>query len=98
MNLNQYTLNNKNHFKERDLVVCIDCLSEYDVFRIKDYCDDGQTAICPYCWNDTVILSPQSTTLYTNEDIIKYRSGYLDRPTINKQITFVNKETFSFNK
>lgn len=29
------------------------------------------TAICPYCWDDTVLLSPQHTNLYGYDDIVK---------------------------
>lgn len=96
MNLNQMTMNNRNNFKPDTIVVCIDCLSEYHVNKIKDWCDNGQTAICPYCWDDTVILSPKLTNVYTNDDIIKYRQTFINRETIYKQITFVDDITHSF--
>lgn len=99
-NINKYITNHKCQWLNHQYVVCLDCLSEYDKMQIKDWCDDGQTAICPYCWNDAVLLSPQHTNLYTYHDIVTFRGQYFgqDRITTHAQVTFVNDETFSFEK
>jgi hypothetical protein len=34
---------------------CFDCLSIYDGDIVKEWIDDGQTAICPICKIDTVL-------------------------------------------
>lgn len=34
---------------------CFYCCSVFDVAEIKDWCDDGETALCPVCRIDAVI-------------------------------------------
>lgn len=38
-----------------DYAACYDCLSEFTPSDIKHWCDDGHTALCPYCGLDFVL-------------------------------------------
>ena len=38
---------------------CFCCLKEFRPAIIKEYCHDGQTAMCPFCGTDSVISSHQ---------------------------------------
>jgi hypothetical protein len=38
-----------------DFAACYDCLSEFSPADIRYWCDDGNTALCPYCGLDFVL-------------------------------------------
>jgi hypothetical protein len=93
MNYN-YITNNRKSLEEHLICACVDCLSEYNVNKICDWIDDAQTAICPYCWDDTVLVSPNYTNLYTIDDVIKFHREIKPYDT-NDQIIFTDSETRS---
>ena len=68
----KYTKHNRKSLCSHKLCVCIDCLKEYYPKDIREWCDNGTTAICPYCCDDTVLVSPKCTNLYTRNNVINY--------------------------
>jgi hypothetical protein len=87
-----YITNNKSLLT--NLCLCLDCLSEYHVSKICDWCDNGNTAICPYCWDDTVCLSPSETNLYSLDDVMYFHITM--HPNSTKQIVYRDDDTKSF--
>ena len=92
---NQYTMNNRESFNTSNLCVCIDCLSKFSYTKIRDWCDNGNTAICPYCWDDTVLIAPEYTNLYTENDIINCHKSMRGITHTDKIITYTDEETYS---
>lgn len=70
MSIHHYTMNHKQLLIEAQLCICTYCLYEYNINKIKDWCDNGNTAVCPYCWVDSVLPSPNACDLYTVEQVI----------------------------
>jgi hypothetical protein len=68
----EYTINNKEALTQHRLCICCDCLSEFDVDKILNWIDNDTTALCPYCWNDTILAASIYTNLYTDADIYNY--------------------------
>lgn len=54
-------------------VGCYYCISIYDVTEIKEWTDNGETAICPKCGVDAVISKIQHEL---NADILKEAKKY----------------------
>lgn len=98
MDLNKYTIYNRQSLNTNSLVVCYDCLKKYSPDKIRDWCDNGQTAICPYCWDDSVLVAPECTDLYTEHDIIISHKNMHGLDNVTKTITFTDEETYSFNQ
>lgn len=46
---------NVSRLKANNDVACYYCLKVYNFSKIKDFCDRGETAICPYCGVDAVV-------------------------------------------
>jgi hypothetical protein len=69
MNMYDYITNNYESLNVASLCVCCDCLYKYSPNKIRDWCDNGKTAICPYCWNDTVLVAPELSKLYTEDNV-----------------------------
>jgi hypothetical protein len=92
-----YDLSSRNRalLEKYQLCVCAYCLREFNVMKVIDWCDDGMTAICPYCWVDDVFSSPKLCLLYTEEDI------YAHHRSLNKNstsvITFTDEDGHSIN-
>ena len=95
MNYLQFITNNRETIINCNLCLCCDCLSEYYPNKIRDWCDNNKTAICPYCANDTVLVSPKYTNKYTTNDVIAIFSF---RHNNNNNIIFRNDETYSINE
>jgi hypothetical protein len=45
----------KNRKELTDRCSCYHCLAEFDVEEIKEWTDQGETAICPHCNIDSVL-------------------------------------------
>lgn len=91
----KYITNNRKLLEEHEICVCVDCLSEYNVNKICDWTDGGHTAICPYCWDDTVLVSPNYTNLYDIEYVIKFHNE-IKPCEPNTKIVFRDDVTRSF--
>ena len=69
MNINElikkhkYTVKNRQDLEKVDLCGCFYCNKIYSPKEIKKWCDDQQTAICPYCNIDSVIKNPSQEDL-----------------------------------
>lgn len=46
---------NREQLKKTKKCGCIYCLKIFDTAEIKEWCDDGQTAICPHCKIDSIL-------------------------------------------
>ena len=53
---------------------CYCCLKIFDSKEIKEYTDEGQTAVCPYCEVDAVVGDMCGFVL--NEEILKKAQKY----------------------
>ncbi len=84
--MDELTFKNRKSLEEAKMCVCIDCLYQYHVHKILNWTDNGQTAICPHCWDDTVIPFQ-----YDEQEIVDFRSTYIERPSINAKITYTEK-------
>lgn len=47
--------NNREQLSKCNLCGCFYCLKIFNPKLIVDWCDDSQTAICPYCGIDSII-------------------------------------------
>ena len=94
---NQYTMYNYDSLHAHKMCVCTDCLNKYDVTKIRDWCDNGKTAICPYCWDDAVMVAPEYVDSYTENDILNCHKSMHGLESITKTITFTNEETYSIH-
>lgn len=45
----------KNKQSLKDICGCFHCIKTFDVSEIKDWTDNNETAICPYCDRDSCI-------------------------------------------
>lgn len=93
--IHELTMHNRHLLEKYQLCVCSYCLREYNLMKIVDWCDDGMTAICPYCWIDSVYASPKVCSLYVEKDILDDHKGW-GRTLTN--IQFTDEETFSLNE
>lgn len=53
----KYAIRNKKFLESSPKSGCFKCLRIFETKEIKMFTDQGETAICPYCNNDTVIPS-----------------------------------------
>jgi len=62
-NFHKQTTNNKELLQEAQQGVCIYCKNINDYNNIDEYIDDGQTALCPHCGIDAMMLIQEKETL-----------------------------------
>lgn len=58
MNINtaaKFAMHNKDELKLAQTCGCYYCLAIFDPKEIKEWTDDGDTALCPYCQVDAVL-------------------------------------------
>lgn len=51
---------NREQLTESKLCGCFYCLEIFDPKLINDWCDDNQTAICPFCGIDSIIYDSEA--------------------------------------
>jgi hypothetical protein len=51
------TIYNKTILLESKACLCLYCSRSYDTSKILNWCDNNDTAVCPYCWCDSVLPS-----------------------------------------
>lgn len=51
----RHSINNRLEVMRSALCACFDCLATFPSSTITGWTDDGDTALCPRCGNDTVI-------------------------------------------
>jgi len=54
-NAHLYSSHNKEQLSKSKLCGCFYCLKIFDPKLIVDWCDDKETAICPFCGIDSII-------------------------------------------
>jgi len=59
LSLGKLSMRNKEALKKSRKCSCYYCGKTYSPKQIKEYCDKGQTAICPKCGIDSVIGDSQ---------------------------------------
>ncbi len=65
INAHSLCTRNREMLLNRDKCGCFYCLSIYDPAEIKDWTDDGKTALCPCCGIDSVIYETEQYPLTT---------------------------------
>lgn len=70
------SLYNKTAIAQCQKVGCYHCLMIFDPKEVKEWTDEGQTAICPFCAVDAV-LAETDNTLLTRELLTKLRDYWL---------------------
>lgn len=71
---------NRKELEKANNCGCFYCKKLYNPKEIKEWCDNKQTAICPYCGIDSVIVNP------TQEDLEMLNKYYFpDTPIITKE-------------
>lgn len=58
-NAHLYSAFNREQLSHSEKCGCFYCLKIFDPVIIDDWCDGGQTAICPYCHVDSVIADSE---------------------------------------
>ena len=58
-------MKNREILEKSELVGCFYCLKIFNPSEIKEWIDDEQTAICPYCGIDSVMAGPPHQALNT---------------------------------
>jgi len=71
-NLSKYSKKNKNYLKESKKCGCYFCLNIFEPKNIKEWTDNGETAICPFCHVDSVIDDSQNLNKEFLEEASKY--------------------------
>ena len=56
-------IHNRKDLEVADNCGCFYCKNIYNPKQIKEWCDNQQTAICPYCSIDAVISNPSEEEL-----------------------------------
>ena len=70
----KFAMHNKNELEKATLCGCFYCLALFNPQEIKEWTDNGDTAICPFC-NVDAVLSETSEV-------------HLDKETLNKLNTY----------
>lgn len=65
---------NKEQLSNSKLCGCFYCLRIFDPKIIVDWCDDNQTAICPYCGIDSIICD--SKTYPITKDLLEQMKNH----------------------
>ena len=68
------SLFNRETVKESTICGCFFCMNVYLSEQVVDWCDKGQTAICPHCEIDSVIPG-ETDTNFLQELCEKYFTG-----------------------
>ena len=80
LKLHKCATENRQELEKTDKCGCFYCKNIYNPQEIKEWCDNQQTAICPYCGVDSVIVNPAQEDL---EILNKYY--FPDIPIITKE-------------
>ena len=72
--LHTYSTHNRELIEASDRCYCFYCKSVMDSRDVKDYIDNGQTALCPKCDIDSII--PDGIEEDVNEEIIDEMNQY----------------------
>lgn len=80
LKLHKCATENRQELEKTDKCGCFYCKHIYNPQEIKEWCDNQQTAICPYCGVDSVIVNPAQEDL---EILNKYY--FQDIPIITKE-------------
>lgn len=65
---------NKEKLSDSKLCGCFYCLKIFDPKLIVDWCDDNQTAVCPFCGIDSIIYD--SKTYPVSKEFLKQMKNY----------------------
>ena len=65
---------NREQLYRSKLCGCFYCLKIFDPKLIVDWCDDNQTAICPYCGIDSIIYD--SKTYPVSKEFLERMKNY----------------------
>lgn len=63
MNTHDPYFKNRQQIEEAGIASCFCCTKTFSSVKIHEWCDDGQTAICPYCGIDAVLAGTHSLEL-----------------------------------
>lgn len=77
MSINQFpiiAMKNKRMLQMCQNAGCFHCLNLFQISEIKDYTDNGETAICPKCQIDSVVGDQCGFVL--NEQILKNANNF----------------------
>ncbi len=70
----QLCRHNKLVLEESRICGCFFCLKVFDPQEIKDWCDNGKTAICPNCGIDSII--PRTNQYPINKEFLTSMKKY----------------------
>lgn len=65
---------NKRQLTDSEMCGCFYCLEIFDPKLIVEWCDDDQTAICPYCGVDSIIYDSKAYPL--SKDFLEHMKNY----------------------
>lgn len=65
---------NKEQLSKTNFCGCFYCLKMFDPKLIVDWCDNGQTAICPYCGTDSIVYESKAQPL--TKPFLEQMKGY----------------------
>ncbi len=65
---------NRKELQNSTLCGCFYCLKIFDPKLIVDWCDNNQTAICPYCGIDSIIYD--SKNYHVSKEFLKEMKDY----------------------
>lgn len=72
----RYAFQNRQDVQRSEKVGCWHCIQIYNANEVKDYTDNGETAICPKCGIDAVL--PTADLELTEEILQKINKLFLD--------------------
>ena len=60
INAHSLSNDNKKYLENVDKCDCFYCLKIFNPRKIKEWCDNGKAAICPYCGIDSIIYNSKT--------------------------------------
>lgn len=70
----KFAMHNKKELEKSAMCGCFHCLALFDPKEIKEWTDDGNTAVCPFCFIDAIL--PESSDIYLDKDVLHRLNTY----------------------
>lgn len=85
--IHKFSRHNKNMLEQSILCYCFHCKRKYEPKLIVEWCDEGVTAICPFCYIDSIIPShiPSKTNVFITEFINRMYDYWFVQGTVTLQ-------------
>ena len=70
----KFAMHNKKEVQNSIICGCFHCLALFDPKEIKEWTDDQDTAVCPFCYVDAVL--PETDDVHLDKDMLNRLNTY----------------------